>query len=169
MRAQSQEKMQNVMRCSACDEPVSHDTLECPLCGAFIRTAAQAAVLDASSEIDENVLANADDFVRAFLQGAQLRGAMLGGADLFDTDLSGADLRGADLGQANLNSANLSNADLKGANLVGADLSDADLCGADLSDANLIGADLRGACFDRHTIFPVGFDPHAAGARPKAM
>jgi uncharacterized protein YjbI with pentapeptide repeats len=156
--------MSNVMRCSACDESVSHDILECPLCGAFIRIAAQAAVLDASSEVDENAFANSDDFLRAYLQGAQLRGAMLGGADLFDTDLSNADLRGADLGQANLSSANLSNADLTGANLMGADLSDANLCGADLSNTNCIGADFHNATYNAHTIFPAGFDPQTTGA-----
>lgn len=156
--------MSRVSRCPACEEPVSRETLECPLCGAFIRTAAEAAVLDACSEIDAIASAEADDFLRAFLQGAQLRGALLGGADLFDADLAGADLRGADLGQANLSSANLSNADLTGANLVGADLSEADLRGADLSDANLIGADLRGALYNQHTMFPAGFEPHAAGA-----
>ncbi|MBI4674022.1 MAG: pentapeptide repeat-containing protein [Chloroflexi bacterium] len=156
--------MPPLTRCPACDEPISRDTLECPLCGTFIRTAAEAAVLDASSDISENAFAGADDFLRAYLQGAQLRGAMLGGADLFDADLACADLRGADLGQANLSSANLANADLTGANLVGADLSDADLRGADLYDANLIGADLRGARFNQNTMFPAGFDPHAAGA-----
>lgn len=37
-----------------------------------------------------------DEFIRAYLRGAELRGAFLGGADLFDADLAGADLRGAD-------------------------------------------------------------------------
>lgn len=156
--------MSNISRCPSCDEPVSYDTLACPLCGAFIRTAAQAAVLDASGEFDESALANADGFLRAYLQGAQLRGAMLGGTDLFDADLASADLRGADLGAANLSNANLSNADLTGANLAGADLSDANLRGTDFSGANLLGADLRGAIYDRNTVFPEDFDPPGAGA-----
>lgn len=156
--------MPNLTRCPACDEPVSYDTLACPLCGAFIRTAAQSVVLDASEEMDESVLAHADDFLRAYMQGAQLRGAMLGGTDLFDADLAGADLRGADLGAANLSNANLSNADLTGSNLVGADLSDANLCGADLSGTNCVGADFRGAVYDSSTVLPEGLDPQAAGA-----
>ena len=54
--------------------------------------------------------------------------------------LYGADLRGADLCSADLRSADLCSADLHGADLYGADLS-----GADLRDANLRSADLRDA------------------------
>ena len=38
-----------------------------------------------------------DGFLRAYLQGAELRGAFLGGADLFNADLAGADLRETNL------------------------------------------------------------------------
>jgi len=105
-----------------------------------------------------------DAFLRAYLQGAELRGALLGGADLFDADLAGADLRGADLGGAFLSEANLTRADLSGANLVGADLSAANLCGADLRETDLIRADLSGARYDGRTVWPEGFDPQSAGA-----
>jgi hypothetical protein len=88
--------------------------------------------------------------VRAYLRGADLRGAELCGADLSNADLRGAELCGADL----------SNADLRGAELCGADLSNADLRGAELC-----GADLRGA--------PVIEDIHAkvydAASQPGAL
>ena len=67
-------------------------------------------------------LAGEDGGARAYLRGADLRGA---------------DLRGVNLSDANLRGANLSDADLRGA-----DLSDAHLRGADLS-----GADLDFACW----------------------
>jgi len=87
---------------------------------------------------------------RAYLSGADLRGAYLSGADLSGADLrgadlSGADLRGADLRGAYLSGANLSGADLRGAYLRGAYLSGADLRGAYLRGAYLSGAYLRGA------------------------
>ena len=97
------------------------------------------------------------DGVRAYLSGANLRGANLSGADLCCADLCGADLRRADLCGANLSGADLcdaylcganlrgaylSGANLRGANLSGADLRRADLCGANLSGADLSGADL---------------------------
>ena len=51
--------------------------------------------------------------------------------------LNGADLRGADLSEASLRGADLSEA-----NLIGANLSESDLSGAYLSEANLRGAKL---------------------------
>ena len=88
--------------------------------------------------------------VRAYLGGADLRGAYLRGADLRGADLGGADLRGAylrgaDLGGADLRGADLGGADLRGAYLGGAYLRGADLGGADLRGADLGGADLGGA------------------------
>ena len=73
-----------------------------------------------------------DDGVRAYLRGANLRGAYLSGAYLRSADLRGANLSGADLRGANLSGANLSGADLRGANLRGAYLRRADLRGANL-------------------------------------
>ena len=87
---------------------------------------------------------------RAYLYGADLRGADLYGADLrsanlCDANLRGADLRGADLRDADLSGANLRNADLRGANLRDANLHRADLSDAHLHDANLSDANLRDA------------------------
>ncbi|WP_227658625.1 pentapeptide repeat-containing protein [Hafnia alvei] len=81
----------------------------------------------------------------ANLRGANLRDANLCGANLRDANLCGADLCGADLRGANLRDANLRGANLRDANLCGADLRGADLRGANLRDANLCGADLRDA------------------------
>ena len=72
---------------------------------------------------------------RAYLYGADLRGADLYGADLRGADLCSAYLSGADLRDADLCSAYLSGADLSSANLYGADLSGADLRDANLRDA----------------------------------
>ncbi len=90
------------------------------------------------------------DLRGAYLRGADLRGAYLSGADLSGAYLRGADLRGAylsgaDLSGAYLRGAYLSGADLSGAYLRGAYLRGAYLSGADLSGAYLRGADLRGA------------------------
>ena len=64
---------------------------------------------------------------RAYLRGADLRGADLPGADLRDANLSGADLRGANLNKADLRGADLCVAELRGADLRGANLNRADL------------------------------------------
>ena len=56
---------------------------------------------------------------KAYLGGADLRGADLGGADLRGAYLGGADLRGADLGGADLRGADLGGAYLGGADLEG--------------------------------------------------
>ena len=85
------------------------------------------------------------DLNDAYLRGADLRGAYLRGADLRGAYLRGADLSGADLSGADLNDAYLRCADLSGADLNGAYLRGADLSGADLSGAYLRGADLNDA------------------------
>jgi len=99
------------------------------------------------------------------LTGARLSGVNLAKALLHETDFSGADLSSADLSSADLRDTNLSSADLRNANLWYADLRNANLRGADLSSAELVQADLTGAKYDAKTIWPVGFDPVAAGAK----
>ena len=89
-------------------------------------------------------LRNEDGGKRAYLSGADLRGAYLSGAYL-----SGADLSGAYLSGAYLRGADLSGADLRGADLRGTYLSGAYLRGADLRGAYLSGAYLRGADLDK--------------------
>jgi len=49
--------------------------------------------------------------------------------------------------------------------LRGANLSKAGLKGADLDGADLTGADLTGARYNDNTIWPIDFDPAAAGAK----
>jgi uncharacterized protein YjbI with pentapeptide repeats len=56
-------------------------------------------------------------------------------------------------------------AHLEKATLRGADLSKAHLTGADLDGADLTGADLTGARYNDNTIWPIGYDPAAAGAK----
>ena len=82
------------------------------------------------------------------------------GANLAGIDLSRANLFGAFLFRANLRGANLSGADLRGAYLCEANLNWADLRGADLSGANLTATG-----YNKRTIFPIGFDPEAAGMK----
>jgi uncharacterized protein YjbI with pentapeptide repeats len=82
----------------------------------------------------------------------------------------GANLAGIDLSQANLHGAFLFRANLRGANLSGANLRGAYLCEANLNWADLRGTDLRGANltatgYNKRTIFPIGFDPEAAGMK----
>ena len=64
---------------------------------------------------------------RAYLWGADLKGANLWGANLEGAYLWGADLEGAHLKGANLKGANLEGAHLWGANLKGANLEGANL------------------------------------------
>ena len=95
------------------------------------------------------------EYMRANLNGADLRGVYLRGANLRYANLRGVDLkyaylRGADLRYTNLRGAylrgaDLRGADLKGADLKGADLRYADLRGADLNSADLSNANLSGA------------------------
>jgi hypothetical protein len=97
---------------------------------------------------------------RAYLYGADFKGAHLyrpdlkvmdlAGAEIVGADLEGAELVGADLEGADLYKANLKGADLEGVNFYRTDLRRAYLQGAhlyraDLREANLCGAHLNGA------------------------
>ena len=88
------------------------------------------------------------------LRGTDLRGAEFWDARLEWTDLWGAHLEGAKLWGAVLRHAKLEQAHLAGANLRG----------ANLDGASLEGADVAGALFDKHTVWPAGFDPAKHGA-----
>jgi hypothetical protein len=112
----------------------------------------------------------------ALLRGARLPGAHLRAANICESNLAGADLTGADLRDAELQGtdlrrADLAHANLSGAGLAGVDLSSTNLRGANLTGARLeggddfSGADLTGAVYDRHTRWPLGFDPRKHGAR----
>jgi hypothetical protein len=170
--------------CCFCQEWIPARARHCPVCGESLTWPSRAEILDERTDLDPILEGQVDDLVLAYLRGVDLAGAFLSGADLFAADLSAADLHGADLGEAHLGSADLSGADLGRANLLGADLSWADLKGANLAGANLKRADLRGArllgadlggsgqsaadlreaTYDKHTLWPEGFDPRAGGA-----
>jgi uncharacterized protein YjbI with pentapeptide repeats len=100
----------------------------------------------------------------ANLEGASLEVANLRGANLRGANLQGANLQEANLQEANLKGANLRGANLQGANLQGARLFHANLGGANLQKANLHRTDLKGVFCKRSTLWPVDFDPVAAGA-----
>lgn len=100
------------------------------------------------------------EFEEAFLLNANLDQAKLAHTRFYISYMKGASLRGADLTGASLISVVLESADLTGASL-----RNADLRGARLSDANLTKADLTGAVYNLATVWPVGFDPVAAGAK----
>jgi hypothetical protein len=156
--------MAEVYACPFCGEQLRWNYRRCRHCEELIGPPTLESVFADQTDVDALPASDVDGFTRAYLRGAELRGAYLSGVDLFGAYLVGADLRGADLGGAGLGSANLSRADLSGANLFEADLSDAVLVGADLSGANLIRADLTRAIFDQRTIWPDDFDPWSAGA-----
>jgi uncharacterized protein YjbI with pentapeptide repeats len=92
-------------------------------------------------------------------RNATMYWAMMAGADLSGCNFEGAELRGANLRDACLIGANLCRANLSVDNLGGT----TSLHGANLTNAVLDGANMSGAMFDRRTVFPVGFDPSAAG------
>lgn len=97
------------------------------------------------------------------LKGATLIGATLRFAVLCYSDLRFTNLYQANMIYVNLEGADLRNASLFGANLRSAHLANAKLQGANINHANLDGACLRGALYNKRTVFPVGFDPVAAG------
>ena len=128
----------------------------------------------------------------ASLEGANLEATDLSLADLRMTNLRGANLAGANLSYANLFGSDLRGANLQAADLRGVNLDHALLFSfaepaapsvADFHDrqsvlarndvlslaieansqAPELAVQLDGALFDRHTQFPAGFDPLAAG------
>jgi hypothetical protein len=74
-----------------------------------------------------------------------------------------ADIAHADLPNANLSKCTLWHLRMRDVNLMGASLTQADLRGADLRGAVLDGVDFSGACGNRRTWWPAGFDPTAHG------
>ncbi len=111
----------------------------------------------------------------ADLREANLSTAVMHTANLREENLAGANLAGANLSNAMLSDANLANANLREANLTGANLRFANLSGANLRGANLSKVKTGGvtaaqsglwsrALYDARTIWPVDFDPVAAGA-----
>jgi uncharacterized protein YjbI with pentapeptide repeats len=88
------------------------------------------------------------------LTGADARGAILAGSSV-EGDLSGVDMRGTDLRGAYFGAAT---------DWTGAKLQNADLRNAHVDGSTIAKADLTGAVYNDKTIFPVDFDPTAAGA-----
>jgi len=99
----------------------------------------------------------------ADLVGADLSQAYLYGANLTGADLSVAFLRAADLYATYLSGADMTGADLSGADLRWSELRRVDLYATYLSGADLTGAKMRDARYNKHTVFPEGFDPLEAG------
>jgi uncharacterized protein YjbI with pentapeptide repeats len=115
-------------------------------------------------------LENAKFEIVPYFRSADLRGAHLEDADITSGKFHGAGLRGAHLERAKLALASFEHADLTGAHfdnadLVGTRFENATLWGAHFEGARLDRASLEGASYDRHTRWPDGFDPGAAGAR----
>jgi uncharacterized protein YjbI with pentapeptide repeats len=103
------------------------------------------------------------DFSEAEMWGSSFAGANLAEAVMVKAKLGQGDFRGAVLSGADLTTADLSAADFTGAKLDGVNLSGSRLYRANLSGADLSGATLTGAVYGG-TIWPLGFDPAAAGA-----
>ena len=169
--------------------------LECNLQGANLRGADLSYTDLAGSDLHGAKFYRAS-LEPASLEGANLAATNLSAADLRMTNLRGANLAGADLSYANLygsdlRGANLQSADLRGVNLDRALLfSFAPLEAASMAnvperqsvmagndvlslaiEANSqdpeLSVQLEGALFDRHTQFPAGFDPLAAGMQSR--
>lgn len=119
------------------------------------------------------------NFQYANLRNANLKHSNLTGSNMKNADLSNARLNGATLDEtflhcicleqatlclAKLQSATLASANLKYVDLRYANMENANLRQACLLGANLNGANLMNVQYDSKTIFPVGFDPVAAGA-----
>ena len=97
-----------------------------------------------------------------------LSAGMIGpGVDFSNQNLSGKvfnnlDLMGANFTNSNLRGTHLYGTQLTDANLTNADLRNAGLGGANLTRAQIAGVQWEGALFDRHTRWPLGFDPLSA-------
>jgi hypothetical protein len=87
----------------------------------------------------------------------------LSGTDMRRAFLLRAHLEGANLMHAHLEVAALLGAHLEGASLWGAHLEGAHLHSANMAGANLDDAHLEGAHANKRTVWPAGFDWHAAG------
>jgi hypothetical protein len=98
-----------------------------------------------------------------YLEGIDLSSASLAKSDFGFVDFTNANLSGANLEKTNFSGADLTGADLTLANLSKSDFTNVDLSGADLSGANVFNTDFTGGYYDAITVFPVGFDPAAAG------
>jgi len=122
-------------------------------------------------------LANLDGgkFVRCNFEGISLISASLLGTEFYNVNLNEADLVNIKARGIQFHSVNFEGAAMKSANLEDADfllgsLKNAILTGTNLRGANLktVGdletANLKDAVYNKHTIFPDGFDPVAAGA-----
>lgn len=118
---------------------------------------------------------------KGYLVAANLQGAFLLNANLQDALLVNAKLQEAILTGANLQKAYLINANLQGARLEHTDLQRASLEGANLDDTDLTSTMLSGATYSIEaavitwpagievpkTVWPFGFDPIEAGAKPR--
>ena len=82
----------------------------------------------------------------------------LAGQTLKDFDLRGVSLRNAALSQCQLLDCDLRRANLSGATLTNASLAGSDLSGASLLHAQTENLDLTDCLYDRHTVWPNGFD-----------
>ncbi len=85
-----------------------------------------------------------------YMNGCDLRQALFMGASFFGVSMERADLRDAEFEGCNLGDTNLQYALLQGA----------DFTGAVLRKANF---NFKFAFYDARTVFPIGFDPVAAG------
>ena len=103
--------------------------------------------------------------IKPNLRRVDLQGADLTSYNLFKAILANTNLSGAILVSANLKAANLQSAKLDNANLTKALLNNANLVGAILTNAVLTDAILTNARYDNTTVWPIGFDPVAAGAK----
>ena len=170
--------------------------LECDLQGANLRGADLSYTDLAGSDLHGAKFYRAS-LEPASLEGANLATTNLSDADLRMTNLRGANLAGANLSYANLYGSDLRGANLQSADLRGVNLDRARLFAATTPDeaasitnfperpsvaasndmltlaieANShdpeLSVQLEGALFDRHTQFPAGFDPLAAGMQSR--
>jgi len=126
-----------------------------------------------------------EDFSGFELTTVQLANKFITSCRFTDSDMRAATLDGAFVRACDFSAANLQNASLWRTHFAacifrGTDLRWADLRNArfqkqntgtetgvcDLTEALLDGAILSGVVYDRSTLWPSGFDPESAGARP---
>jgi uncharacterized protein YjbI with pentapeptide repeats len=95
---------------------------------------------------------------------ADFTNAVVGQLAMKETKACGSIFRNCDMRASHFENADLSGADLKDADMMHASFENCNLCRTIMLGKNLENATFTGAKFDRHTVWPEGFNPLERGA-----
>lgn len=147
------------------------------------KRAVSFATFSVAQEVDENFRLRLENSVFKELDRPKLKFAMpiMIKVGLISSNFSGSSFRSAQIEDSTIIGTNLSNVlldhasirnsafqsvNLSGADLSGAIIADSKFHSVNMKNAILSGVKLDGTSFDCASVWPDGFDPVAAGARP---